>query len=115
MGRLRDALARLRREMRGELESFELLDGSRYYYEPMEAHKAVFLHGLRCMTADSSEGWPAPPEVYLKMCEARDPEAVLERLTSAEIVEFPYDREALVSEWRLVPVEHEPIKDLSEP
>ena len=40
---------------------------------------------------------------------------MLERLTSAQIVEFPYDREALVSERRLVPVEYEPIQYLSEP
>ncbi|HZY57291.1 MAG TPA: hypothetical protein VFE09_05770, partial [Rubrobacteraceae bacterium] len=70
--------------------------------------------GLKCLTADSPEDWPEPPEVYVKMCEARDPEAVLERLTSAQIVEFPYDREALVSERRLVPVDHEPVEDLSQ-
>ncbi len=114
MGRLRDALARLRREMRGELESFALADGSRYFYNPMEAHAAVFLHGVKCVTTDSPEDWPPPPEVYQKLTEARDPATVLERLTSAEAVEFPYDREALVSERRLVPVEYEPTPDLSE-
>ncbi len=114
MGSLKDALRRLRREMRGEMESFALVGGARYYYEPMEVYKAVFLHGVKCVTADSLEEWPEPPEVYQKLTEARDPEAVLERLTSAEAIEFPYDREALVSERRLVPVEYEPTPDLSE-
>ena len=114
MGHLRDALSRLRREMRGDFESFALVDGSRYHFQPMEVHKAVFMHGLKCATADSPEDWPPPPKVYVKMCEAKDPEAVLERLTSAQIVEFPYDRETLVSRRRLVPVEYEPIRDLSE-
>jgi hypothetical protein len=111
---LREQLRRLRREAKGELESFELLDGSRYYYDAMEAHKAILLHGINCMGADSTEDWPPAPEVYLKMCEAKDPEAVLERLASAPIVEFPYEREALISERRLVPGPHEPPQDLSE-
>jgi hypothetical protein len=112
VGRLRDALKHLRREMRGNLESFELENGSRYYYDPMEVFMAAFLHGMNCLGA--VEDWPDPPEVYVKMCEARDPAAVLERLTSAEAVMFPYDREALISERRLVPGPHEPAQDLSE-
>jgi hypothetical protein len=118
MGRLRDTLSRLRREMRGEVESFPLRDGSRYYYEPMEAYKALFLHGMDCLRADSAEDWPEPPEVYAKLCEARDPETVLERFVPSDnaawFMDFPYDREALISERRLVPRPHEPVEDLSE-
>ena len=50
------------------VRSFELVDGSRYYYDLMEVYKAVFLHGLKCLTADSPEAWPDPPGVYVKMC-----------------------------------------------
>ena len=114
MGRLRDALSRLRREMRGELERFELRDGIRHFYEPMQVHREVFLHGIKCQTADSLEDWPEPPEVYVKMCEARDPAAVLERLTSPEFVDFPYEVDALLNERSLVPLPHEPVPDLSE-
>ena len=111
---LRNWIRSVERAARGEVESFELLDGSRYHYDAMEAHKAVFLHGLDCLGANSVEEWSEPPEVYAKMCEARDPAAVLERLTSAPIVEFPYEREALFAERRLVPVEYELVEDLSE-
>ena len=111
---LRGKVWALERLARGEVESFDLLDGSRYFYEPMEVYKAVFLHGMKCLSADSPEEWSEPPEVYVKMCEAIDPAAVLERLTSAEAIEFPYEREALIFERRLVPVEYEPVEDLSE-
>jgi hypothetical protein len=118
MGHLRDAWRRLRREMEGELESFELLDGSRYHYDHQETSKELFLHGLACMGADSPSEWPDPPEVYLKMCEARDPAAVLERFASSDrpawFIEVPYERDALIHERRLVPVDHEPVADLSE-
>jgi hypothetical protein len=112
---LRSWIKRLEHAALGGLASFELVDGSRYYYDRLEAAKETFLHGMDCMTADGFEDWPEPPEAYLKMCEARDPAAVVEMLTSAEVVEFPYDRGALISERRLVPVEYGPVEDLSEP
>jgi hypothetical protein len=56
---------------------FELRYGSRYYYNPEEIYNELFLHGIDCLRA--VEEWPEPPEVYLKMCEAREPAAVLER------------------------------------
>jgi hypothetical protein len=118
MGRLRDAWRRLRRELEGELESFELRDGSRFYYDAGEVYKEVFLHSMECGKAEGLSGWPKPPEVYLKMCEAKDPGAVLERFAPSDkpawFIELPYEREALIHERRLVPVEHEPVEDLSE-
>jgi hypothetical protein len=61
---------------------------------------------------------PEPPEVYRKMCEARDPGAVLERFAPSDkaawFIDVPYERDALIHERRLVPVEHEPVEDLSE-
>jgi hypothetical protein len=44
-------MKRLEHAARGDLESFELLDGSRYYFDRMEAHKAVFLHWFACIEA----------------------------------------------------------------
>lgn len=70
----------LERMAQDYVRSFELADGSRYYFDPMEVYKAVFLHGIKCLGA--VEDWREPPEVYVKMCEARDPAAVLESLTS---------------------------------
>jgi hypothetical protein len=115
---LRGWLKRLERGAGEDLESFELLDGSTYYYDRLEAHKELFLHAYDLQLGDADK-WPEPPEVYRKMCEAKDPAAVLERLkpenpqsafvNPAEL----YDTDALVRERRLVPLTHAPPEDLS--
>jgi hypothetical protein len=84
---VRSWLKRLEREAGSEVESFELRDGSLYWFDPLEVAKELFLHGIECGRADSLEEWPEPPEVYFKMCEAKDPVAVLERFV-------PSDKEA---------------------
>jgi hypothetical protein len=109
---LRDKMRALERMAQDHVRSFELVDGSHYYYDLMEVYKEVFLHGIKCLGA--AENWPEPPEVYVKMCEARDLAALLERLTSPEFVDFPYEVEALLNERRLVPLPHGPVPDLSE-
>jgi len=66
---LRDRLRRLQEAARGGMDWLELSDGSRYYFEPMEAHKALFLEktdGFRAFAVpDLSEGAtetePEPP------------------------------------------------------
>ena len=40
---LRDRLRRLQKAARGEMDWLDLQDGSRVYFEPMEAHKELFL------------------------------------------------------------------------
>ena len=114
---LRDKLRRLEDASRANLEHFELVDGSRYYYDALEVSKAVFLHNVECAKAGSTEDRPHPPEVLAKVCEARDPVGVLARLAppGTAFAELPYDQDALISERRLVPVDHEPVEDLSEP
>ena len=117
---MRSWIRRLERDARGHLESFELLDGSTYYYDRMETYKELFMHAYAVQLGDA-EKWPEPPEVYRKMCEARDVAAVLERfrpedperafVNPAEL----YDTDALVRERRLVPLIHAQPEDLSEP
>jgi hypothetical protein len=98
---LRGWIKRLERDARGDLASFELWDGSRYYYDPMSPELYLFCYD--CLGANPP-GWPEPPEVLVKVCEARDPAAALEELWSEGVADlFPYDREALISERRLVP------------
>ena len=41
---MRSWIRRLERDARGHLESFELLDGSTYYYDRMETYKELFMH-----------------------------------------------------------------------
>ena len=115
--RLRGKMRRLEAAARGQVESFELEDGSRYYYDALEVSKAIFLHNVECAKAGSAEDRPHPPEVLAKVCEARDPVGVLARLAppGTAFAELPYDQDALISERRLVPVDHEPVEDLSEP
>lgn len=97
---LRDKVRALERMARGHVATFELRDGSRFYYDSGEVYKEVFLHGINCLKADSLSEWPEPLEVYLKMCEAKDPAAVLERFApsdkSAWFIDVPYERDALI-------------------
>jgi hypothetical protein len=116
---LRAAIKRLERDASEDLASFELLDGSTYYYDRLETYKELFLHAYDVQLGDADK-WPEPPEIYRKMCEARYPAAVLERLKP----EYPerafvnlaelYDTDVLVNERRLVPLYHPPVEDLSE-
>jgi len=116
---MRSWIRRLEREARGHLESFELLDGSTYYYDRLETYKELFLHACDVQLGDADK-WPEPPEVYRKMCEAKDSAAVLERFKpdnpqSAFVDPTEvYDTQALVNERRLVPLYHPPVEDLSE-
>ncbi len=66
---LRDRLRRLQKAARGGMDWLDLSDGSRYYFEPMEAHKALFLEKTDVLRAfagpDLSDGAtetePEPP------------------------------------------------------
>jgi len=116
---LRGWMKRLERRAREDLESFELLDGSTYYYNRLETHKELFLHAYDVQLGEADK-WPVPPEVYRKMCEAKNPAAVVERLKPEDaqrafvnLAEL-YDTDALVHERRLVPLAHAPAEDLSE-
>jgi hypothetical protein len=102
------------------LESFELLDGSTYYYDSLETYKELFLHAYDVQLGDAHK-WPEPPEIYRKMCEATDVAAVLKRFQPEDpkrafvnLAEL-YDTDTLVRERRLMPLIHEPVEDLSEP
>jgi hypothetical protein len=120
MGRFRGWLKRLERAASEDLESFELLDGSTYYYDWLETYRELFLHAYD-LHLGMGDKWPEPPEVYRKMCEAKDPAAVLERFKPEDpkrafvnVAEL-FDTDALVNERRLVLLlAVEPPEDLSE-
>ena len=115
---LRNWIKRLERAASEDLESFELLDGSTYYYDRMETYKELFVHAYDVQVGKGE--WPEPPEVYRKMCEAKDPALLLERFKpdnpqSAFVDPSAlYDNQALVNERRLVPLTYAPVEDLSE-
>ena len=116
---LRRWMKRLERDAREDLESFELLDGSTYYYDRLETYKELFLHAYDVLVGETDK-WPELPEIYRKVVEAKDPAAVLELLrpenpqVSLVNVEELFDTDVLVNERRLVPLTHAPVEDLSE-
>jgi hypothetical protein len=118
-GRLR----RLEKAMRGKLDSFALSAGGRFYFEPMETYKELFLYwsdSLRAV-ADGEER-PEPPGVLEAVAGARDREKALRAVYPEGVsMWIPLDVEALVSRGEFVPrplvagrAEDDPVPDLSE-
>jgi hypothetical protein len=99
---LRSWIKRLERSARGNLASFELLDGTRFYFYPLSGD--LFLHWVACLQAGSAHNWPEPPEVIRKVCEAKDVRRALEEaLGEGEWSVFVYDPEVIINERRLEP------------
>src|SRR5215218_5407537 len=104
---LRGQLRRLRRAVRGELASFELLDGSRCYFDLQSGE--LFLHWCDCIRAGNPPDWPEPPEIVRKLCEAKDVRRALDEVAaggrepSGAFGTFVYDTEVLIRERRLEP------------
>jgi hypothetical protein len=99
---MRGKLRRLENAARGHLKSFELLDGSRHYFDPTS--EELFLHWCDCLRAGSAHNWPEPPETYKKLTEAKYPEQALGAVhTGGSLDTFPYDPEVLINERRLEP------------
>ena len=110
----RGKLRRLERGARGNLESFVLEDGSRYYFNPTSAE--CFLHACACVRAEhDGEPFPEPPETIKALTRARNRAAALEATCDGGFGLFPYEREALLERGELVPVSWiHPIEDMSE-
>jgi hypothetical protein len=99
---LRSWMKRMERAAKGNMASFELLDGSRYYFDPLSWD--LFMHWCECIRAGSAHNWPQAPEVLRKVCEAKDVERALEEvLGEGTWGTFVYDPEVLINERRLEP------------
>jgi hypothetical protein len=99
---LRSWIKRMERAARGNLASFELLDGSRYYFDPLSGD--LFLHFCACLRAGSAHNWPPAPEILRRVCEAKNPQLALEEVMGGGTWGTPvYDAEVLVNERRLEP------------
>jgi hypothetical protein len=96
---LRDKLRRLQKPAEGELESFELLDGSRYYFDRLSWE--LFMHWIECGRAGNARNWP---EVVRKLTEAKDVTRALELVEGEGKFSFlVYDPDILITERRLEP------------
>jgi hypothetical protein len=102
---LKEKIGRLKRAMEGRVDYIELVDGSRYFYEPEQIWGQVFGHGGDCLRADyKSEQRPEPPEILQALARARDRRSAVERLYAAGSHPFiAYDMEALVERGALIP------------
>jgi hypothetical protein len=99
---MRRWIKRLEHAARGDLASFELLDGSRYYFDP--ASPELFVHWYECGKAGSAHHWPDPPEVLRKLAEAKDVERAVELVRGEGSWDFfVYDIEGLIGERTLKP------------
>jgi hypothetical protein len=99
---MRRWIKRLEHAARGELASFELLDGSLYYFDP--ASPELFMHWYECGKAGSAHHWPEPPEVMRKLAQAKDVERAIELVRGEGSWDFlVYDIEVLISERTLEP------------
>jgi hypothetical protein len=123
---LRNWLKRLERDSRGDLPSFELEDGSRYYHTQRN-HADLYLFYHYCLGKHpDSEAWAPVPEALLKTLEARDPAEAVEAIGARSYEDiFPFDFDAIIRDRKLVPRSLAPngrdpyddweIDDLSEP
>src|ERR671911_2453016 len=117
---LRGWMKRLEGSAREDLESFELLDGTIHYYDRLATDKELFLYAYDVQLGDADK-WPEAklPELFSKICQARDPAEVLEQLRPEDPQRAfvnpteLFDTDVLVNERRLVPLTHAPVEDLS--
>jgi hypothetical protein len=116
---VRSKLRRLEQAARGHLKSFELVNGSRFYWDPQGAE--LFLHFCEYLRAHDQPERPEPPEVLKALTQAKDRARALEEVGGWGWDIFPYDKQALVERGEIVPLSvvvgrelGEPLPDLSE-
>lgn len=111
---LRDKLRRLELDAHGELASFVVEDGSRYYFNPKSGE--CFLHACACIRAGyEGEPFPEPPEAIRALTRARNRAAALDTACGGGLGLFPYERAALLERGELVSALWiHPIEDMSE-
>ena|SRR5215210_3172491 len=120
---LKGKLRRLEKAMQGNLKSFELAGGQRYYFDPQEAFRTTFLYFTNSMRADHQrEPRPEPPALLQAVASARGRREALSRVMGGSSF-LPVDEEALIARGEFVPRslvagreygEFEGLEDLSE-
>jgi hypothetical protein len=97
---LRDKLGRLEYKLRGNMESFVLEDGTRYYFDPRGGE--LFLHLCACLRADhAGRPRPEPPATLQAVCRARDRRSAIAKVATDGLA--PYQLQALLERGELVP------------
>jgi hypothetical protein len=99
---MRSRLRHLEQAARGCLKSFELLDGSRFYWDPQSAE--LFVHFCEYLRTHDQPKRPEPPEVVKALTQAKDRARALEEVGGWGWDVFPYDKQALVERGEIVPL-----------
>jgi hypothetical protein len=98
---VRSWIRRVERAAKGEVESFELLDGSRFYFDPTSWD--LFMHWIDCGKAGNARNWPEPPEVVRKLTEAKNVAQAIGKVRGGGWNCLVYDEETLIRKRRLKP------------
>jgi hypothetical protein len=95
---------RLEAALRDRLDSFELEDGSRFYFDRTSGER--FLHSMSCLRAqgEGKTTFPEPPPKVKAIARAKDRAAAFEKVYSGDLVVMPYDVQALIERGEFVPV-----------
>ena len=118
---LKDKMRRLEDVLSDQLESFELEDGSRFYFDPTSGER--FLHSMSCLRTqgEGKTTFPEPPPVVKAIARAKDRAAAFEKVYSGNFTVMSYDTEALIERGEFVPISMvvgrklgEVLEDLSE-
>jgi hypothetical protein len=91
----------LERMAQEHVRSFELADGTRYYFDPTSWD--LFMHWTECARAGNARNWPEPPEVVRKLTEAKDVAQAIEKVRGEGWNCLVYGEETLMRERRLKP------------
>jgi hypothetical protein len=89
---LKGKMRRLERAATEKLESLELEDRSRYYYDAMEAGIGVFLHTTERLRSHDQPEWPEPPEIIKALARAKNRKAAFDRFLAGALSSFPTTR-----------------------
>jgi hypothetical protein len=118
-GPVRSKLRRLENAARGHLASFELEDGSRFYWDRQSGE--LFLHLCDCLRHHQEPERPEPPELVKALARAKDRRAAFAEVFGPYRDMLPYDEQALVERGEIVSISlvvgrelGEPLPDLSE-
>jgi hypothetical protein len=119
----KDKLQRLQRAAQGHLESIELEDGTRYWYDPAAVRTEVFRHATKSLQADyKGEKRPEAPQILKAISQAKDRRTALETVFEEPWKAFiAFELPVLIERGELVPRSMvdgkqygEPLEDLSE-
>jgi len=99
---LEDKVKKLEKAVQGNMESFELADGRRYYYDPGEIFSITFQHFMNVLRADHDRvARPEAPELVQAMARAKNRRRAYQQVVGG-LSFLAYEEEPLVEEGRLV-------------